>query len=146
LLAIAGYQNRDKIVKMRGDLGKPGAAGEGGVGGLLGQLRNLGKTSPGRVLIDGLGELVDRFKQNGYGDAAASWVGTGPNKSMTPAQLEEGIGPEVLDTLSKPTSLSKDDLLSRLLARFQRPRRRFLADSDGDSWTSFAGACTCVWH
>jgi uncharacterized protein YidB (DUF937 family) len=78
LLAIAGYQNRDKLIQMLGDLGKPGAAGQGGIGGLLGQLRkNLGETSPGRVLIDGLGELVDRFKQSGFGDTAESWVGTG---------------------------------------------------------------------
>jgi uncharacterized protein YidB (DUF937 family) len=114
LLAIAGYQNRDKLIKMLGDLGKPGGAGQGGAGGLLGQLRqNLGETSPGRVLIDGLGELVDRFKQSGYGEAAESWVGTGPNRFMTPAQLEQAIGPEVLDTLSKQTG-SKDDLLGRL--------------------------------
>jgi uncharacterized protein YidB (DUF937 family) len=115
LLAIAGYQNRDKLIKMLGDLGKPGAASQGGIGGLLGQLRqNLGETSPGRVLIDGLGELVDRFKQSGYGETVESWVGTGPNRFMTPAQLEQAIGPEVLDTLSKQTGLSKDDLLGRL--------------------------------
>jgi uncharacterized protein YidB (DUF937 family) len=115
LLAIAGYQNRDKLLKMLGDLGKPGPAGQGGIGGLLDQLRkNLRETTPGRVLIDGLGELVDRFKQSGYGDTADSWVGTGPNKSMTPAQLEQAIGPEVLDNLSKQTGLSKDDLLGRL--------------------------------
>jgi uncharacterized protein YidB (DUF937 family) len=115
LLAIAGYQNRDKLIKMLGDLGKPGAAGQGGIGGLFGQLRqNLGETSPGRVLIDGLGELVDRFKQSGYGETVESWVGTGPNRFMTPAQLEQAIGPEVLDTLSKQTGLSKDDLLGRL--------------------------------
>ena len=83
LLAIAGYQNRDKLFKMLGDLGKPGAAEPDGIGGLLGQLRkNFGETSPGRVLTDGLGELVDRFKQSGYGDTAESWVSTGPNKSM----------------------------------------------------------------
>ena len=122
LLAIAGYQNRDKLFKMLGDLGKPGAAGPDGIGGLLGQLRkNFGETSPGRVLTDGLGELVDRFKQSGYGDTAESWVGTGPNKSMTPAQFEQAIGPEVLDSLAKQTGLSKDDLLSRRLARFQTP-------------------------
>ena len=38
LLAIAGYQNRDKLFKMLGDLGKPGAVGQDGIGGLLGQL------------------------------------------------------------------------------------------------------------
>ena len=42
LLAIAGYQNRDKLAEMLSGLGqnKPGAAGQGGIGGLLGQLRS----------------------------------------------------------------------------------------------------------
>ena len=44
----------------------------------------------------------------------SSWVKTGPNKQLTPAQLEQAIGPDVLDTLSKQTGLARDDLLSRL--------------------------------
>ena len=35
LLAIAGYQNRDKIAEMLGGQRTPGAAGQGGIGGLL---------------------------------------------------------------------------------------------------------------
>ena len=38
----------------------------------------------------------------------------GPNKQLTPAQLEQAIGPEVLDTLSKHTGLTREELLSRL--------------------------------
>ena len=40
LLAIAGYQNRDKIADMLGKArqGQPGAPGQNGLGGLLGQL------------------------------------------------------------------------------------------------------------
>ena len=106
LLAIAGYQNRDKIAEMLGGIGQrtPGAAGQGGIGGLLGQLSStLGGASAGGILSGGLGELVDRFKQNGQSETAESWVKTGPNKKCTPAQLEQAIGPEVLDTLSKQT-------------------------------------------
>jgi uncharacterized protein YidB (DUF937 family) len=117
LLAIAGYQNRDKIAEMLGGLGKstPGVAGEGGLGGLLGQLKSsLGGAGAGGVLSGGLTEIVDRFKKSGQGETADSWVGTGPNKDVTPAQLERAIGPEVLDTLSKQTGLSRDELLARL--------------------------------
>src|SRR5580765_2723407 len=87
LLAIAGYQNRDKIAEMLGGQNKPGAGGQGGIGGLLSQL--------------GLGELADRFKQSGQGETAESWINTGSNKPCTADQLEQAIGPEVLDTLSK---------------------------------------------
>ncbi len=117
LLAIAGYQNRDKLAEMLSGLGqnKPGATEQGGIGGLLGQLRgSLGNASPGGILSGGLGELVDRFKQSGQGETADSWVGTGPNKPVTPSQLEKAIGPEVLDTLAKQTGLSRHDLLARL--------------------------------
>jgi uncharacterized protein YidB (DUF937 family) len=117
LLAVAGYQNRDKIAEWLGGTGqgKPGAAGQGGIGGLVTQLRNsLGGANAGGVLSGGLGELVDRFKQSGQAETAESWVKTGPNRPCTPAQLEQAIGPEVLDTLSQQTGLSRDELLARL--------------------------------
>ena len=59
-------------------------------------------------------ELLDRFKQSGQGETAESWVKTGPNKPCTPSQLEQAVGPEVLDTLSKQTGLSREELVSRL--------------------------------
>ena len=117
LLAVAGYQNRDKIAEWLGGTGqgKPGAAGQGGIGGLVTQLRNsLGGANAGGVLSGGLGELVDRFRQSGQAETAESWVRTGPNRPCTPAQLEQALGPEVLDTLSKQTGLSRDDVLARL--------------------------------
>jgi uncharacterized protein YidB (DUF937 family) len=114
LLAIAGYQNRDKIAEMLGRVGqnKPGAE-QGGLGGLLGQL-GLGGASAGGILSGGLGELLERFKQSGQGETAESWVNTGPNEDCTPAQLERAIGPEVLETLSKQIGLSRDELVKRL--------------------------------
>jgi uncharacterized protein YidB (DUF937 family) len=123
LLAIAGYQNRDKLSEMIGGLGggasgAPGGAGSlggaGGLGGLGGLLGGLGGAGAGGLLSGGLGELVERFKQNGHGETAESWVGTGPNKEVAPQQLEQAIGPDVLATLSQQTGLSQEELLSRL--------------------------------
>ena len=116
LLAVAGYQNRDKIAEALSGLTKGGGpAGQGSLGGLLGQLKeSLGGASAGGILSSGLGELLDRFKQTGQAETADSWVKTGPNKQCTPAQLEQAIGPEVLENLSKQTGLSRDELVSRL--------------------------------
>jgi uncharacterized protein YidB (DUF937 family) len=117
LLAVAGYQNRDKIAEMLKGLGQStsGAAGQSGIGGLIGQLSSsLGGASAGGILSSGLSELVDRFKQSGFGDTADSWVRPGPNKQVAPSELEQAIGPEVLDTLSKQTGLSREELLARL--------------------------------
>ena len=95
--------------------GQTGAAGQGGIGGLVTQLRNsLGGANAGGMLSGGLGELVDRFKQSGQAETAESRVKTGPNRPCTPAQLEQALGPQVLDTLSQQTGLSRDELLARL--------------------------------
>ena len=121
LLAVAGYQNRDKIAEMLGGLkqepgGGPGQNNQqGGQGGVLGKLGGLlSGASAGSVLSGGLGDLVERFKQNGQGQAADSWVKTGPNQQLGPDQLEQAIGPDVLNTLSQQTGLSREELLSRL--------------------------------
>jgi len=117
LLAVAGYQNRDKIAEMLKGLGQStsGAAGQSGIGGLIGQLSSsLGGASAGGILSSGLSELVDRFKQSGFGDTADSWVRPGPNKQVAPSELEQAIGPEVLDTLARQTGLSREELLARL--------------------------------
>ena len=92
LLAIAGYQNRDKIAEMLGGLGKkdPGAKGQvgqnepeaqaqDGLGGLLSQL-DAGGASAAGMLSGGLGELLESFNKSGQGEIAKSWVSTGPNK------------------------------------------------------------------
>ena len=68
----------------------------------------------GGLLSGGLGELVDSFKRNGYGDVADSWVSTGPNKQVETSQLEQAIGPDVLQQLTQQTGLSREDILARL--------------------------------
>ena len=117
LLAVAGYQNRDKLSELLG--GKQGASGtatgQSGLGGLLGQLSGgLGAGGVGGLLSGGLGELVERFKQSGQADKVDSWVSTGPNQQIAPSQVEQAIGPDVLETLSTQTGLSRDEILARL--------------------------------
>lgn len=123
LLAVVGYQNRDKLGELFGgrDRGEPGGAGQGqgdqggGIGDLLGRLGgSLGGAGAGGMLGGGLGELIDRFRENGQGDTAESWVASGPNKAIDPPHLEQAIGPDVLDTLSQQTGLPREELLARL--------------------------------
>ncbi len=117
LLAVAGFQNRDKIAEMLRGAGSSGPGGsgqlqpQGSLGGLLG---NLGGAGVGGLLGGGLNELVERFRQNGQSEVAESWVGHGPNKEVAPPQLEQAIGPDVLATLSQQTGLSRDEILARL--------------------------------
>ena len=120
MLALAGYQNRDKISDMlRGATAaptRPSAGGQqGSLGGLLGNLSDMpGGASAGGVLSGGLGELLKRFEQNGHGDTAQSWVNNGPNKEISPPELKQAIGPDVLSALERQTGLSQQELLERL--------------------------------
>jgi uncharacterized protein YidB (DUF937 family) len=66
------------------------------------------------LLNGGLGQLLDQFKQNGHGDAAESWIGKGPNKDLSPAQLKQAIGADTLAALEQQTGLSEEELLARL--------------------------------
>lgn len=137
LLAVAGYQNRDKIAELlRGGSqgqastpGAPDAPASGGLGGILGHLGSaLGGAGAGGLLSGGLGELVDRFTQNGHGEAASSWVKQGPNTEIAPQNLEQAIGPDVLATLSQQTGLSREDLLSRLSRELPQAVDRYTPD------------------
>ena len=119
LLAIAGYQNRDKLAELLKGAGggsQPGSGGQQpGMGGLLGNLGGmLGGAGVGGLLNGGIGELLERFNQNGQGDTAKSWVDKGPNKEVSPPQLKQAIGPDVLAELERQTGLSQDELLARL--------------------------------
>src|SRR5690348_11144851 len=134
LLAVAGYQHRDKIAEILGGLGqnRPGGTGQSSAGGFLNQLsESLGGASAGGLLGGGLGELVERFKQSGHGETAESWVGTGPNKPVTPPQLEQAIGPEVLETMSKQTGLSRERAAREVVPR--TPRRSINTRHKADS-------------
>lgn len=112
LLAVAGYQNRDKIGewinKQGGGSGEPGKGG--GLGGLLGGLGG----NIENMVNEGLGGLVDRFKQNGQGETADAWVKTGPNPGISPNGVESALGTDVIDELAKKTGLTREELLARL--------------------------------
>ncbi len=121
LLAVAGFQNRDKIAEALGGLkgglggGASGNLPQEGQGNVLGNMGGvLGGAGLGGVLSGGLRDLVERFKQSGHGQAADSWVSTGPNQPLQQDQLEQAIGSDTLNMLSQHTGLSREELLSRL--------------------------------
>lgn len=135
VLAVAGFQNRDKIAELLRGLNKPQPAGANtapgasprqtsGLDDLLGKLVGgkeagglgsiLGGLTSGGILSGSLGDLLKTFQQNGYGQKAESWVKPGSNEDIDGDQLAEAIGPEVLDELAAKTGLSREEILSRL--------------------------------
>ena len=120
LLAVKGFQHRDEIGKMLGDLGGGSQRGQGaggsGLGGMLEGLGGMlgGQRSGGSVLNEGLGGLLDRFKQTGHGEEADSWVRPGPNRAVDAQHLEAALGDDVIEQLQAQTGLSRGELLDRL--------------------------------
>lgn len=131
VLAVAGYQNRDKIAEILRGLRNPsqtgpeGQAQTGGLSDILGGLVGNGGAGLGGLgglfggggvggLAGSLGDLLRQFEQKGQGETANSWVQTGENKPIDDRQLSEVLGPEVLADLASRTGLTEDEILTRL--------------------------------
>jgi uncharacterized protein YidB (DUF937 family) len=96
--------------------GVPGGAMGGGLGDLLkGGLGGLlAGGAAGSVISGGLGDLLKQLQQGGQGETANTWVGTGPNKQISPGDLAKALGADQIDALSSQSGLSRDDLLAGL--------------------------------
>ena len=91
----------------------PGGGGlgdllKGGLGGLL------AGGAAGSVLSGGLNDLLKQFQQSGHNDTANSWVGTGPNKEISPNDLASALGADKISALMTQSGMSRDDLLQGL--------------------------------
>jgi uncharacterized protein YidB (DUF937 family) len=81
---------------------------KGGLGGIL------AGGAAGSVLSGGLGDLLKQFQQAGQGGAANTWVGNGPNKSISADDLSKVLDSDQIKTLIAHTGLSQDQLLAAL--------------------------------
>lgn len=66
--------------------------------GLLGQNSHVG----------GLSGLIQAFQKNGLSDVVNSWVGTGKNLPISPEQIQQGLGGDLLKQLAAQAGLSTE--------------------------------------
>jgi uncharacterized protein YidB (DUF937 family) len=88
---------------LSGLTGGSGGAGGGGMGNILLQL--------GLSMIQqngGLGGVLSKFRENGMGAQADSWVGTGQNMNVAPNQLEQIFGSGALSEIANKLGMSQD--------------------------------------
>ena len=118
LLAVAGYQNRDKLAEVltNRSVGDPDRQPQGGMsqGGLLDGVRDLVGGAGAGSLMGGLSELFERFANPVQKAKVDTWVQRGPNAPLAPDELEEALDEETLAELGAKTGLSREELLSRL--------------------------------
>lgn len=119
LVAVAGYQNRDKIGDFIRNLQNPNAAGTL-PGGAASPARPeqgtdmAGSGYAGSSILGGLGDLLDQFRSAGHAQKAESWVSTGQNEPINESDLESTLGQDLIDRLTQQTGLSREELLRRL--------------------------------
>ena len=118
LVAVAGYQNRNKITEMidHAQQSQRGGSASGQPNLLSGIAGLFGSGGRGGSLSSGLSDLVNQFTSAGHGIAAQSWVAVGQNEPLKEHDLVQAIGDETLDELVTKTGLSRADLIRRLTA------------------------------
>lgn len=111
-----------------------GGMGGGGLGDILGQVLGGGRGMPtarfsgsqgdplgglGGLLAGGaaggvLGDLLQQFDQSGQGEAARSWVSSGENVPVSPNDIENTFGSDIINQLADQFGMDKGELLQGL--------------------------------
>lgn len=112
LVAIAGYQNREKIGEFIKNLQTSGGAGS---------IPGMPQLPPGRPQAEagggvqgGLGDLIDQFRNAGLGRKADSWVATGQNEPVNEGEMAQALGPDLVEMIARQTGLDPSEVLKRL--------------------------------
>ena len=107
------------------DANRPGGLGSLGMGQGQGQSGSgLGNKGGALMLLllplamqwvqrnGGIGGVLERFKNKGYSQQAASWVSTGANEELEPQAVSDVVGTEELSRLSQQLGVSKEEVSS----------------------------------
>ncbi|MEA2548638.1 MAG: hypothetical protein QOE42_1236 [Chloroflexota bacterium] len=90
--------------------GLGGAAGGADPAQLIGGVQDVFASQGG---VDG---LLAKLRAGGLGEHVDSWVSTGENKPVEPAQLGAALGPDTVNQLAANTGISVQSLLPMLAA------------------------------
>jgi uncharacterized protein YidB (DUF937 family) len=85
--------------------------------GVLGGVVGAGMVSVVNGIIEkhgGVQGIVNEFEKNGLGATVRSWVGTGPNDPISPADVHRVLGSDLLQQLSAKSGLPVQDLAEKL--------------------------------
>ncbi len=85
------------------------AAGKTGSQGLVCSVLELLNSQPG-----GIAGLAQSFQQQGLGDIAASWIGTGSNLPVSPAQILQVLGSGAIQSFAAKAGLDSNAAGSKL--------------------------------
>ena len=85
--------------------------------GLIGGIVGGGMASAVNQILEkhgGLQGVVNEFERNGFGPTVQSWVGTGPNQTITPDGVNRVLGADLLQQLAAKTGMPVSELTRKL--------------------------------
>lgn len=92
--------------------------------GTLGQLAQMATQNPavmqaaagllGGQGVGGINGLLTRFQEAGLGDVAQSWVATGENRAIEPAQIEGALGADLIGQFAAKAGIGSGEASSLL--------------------------------
>jgi len=85
--------------------------------GVLGGLVGAGMTAVLQDILNkhgGVQGVVNQFESQGLGPTVRSWVGTGPNQSISPDQVHQALGADLVQQLAAKTGLPIGELTQKL--------------------------------
>jgi uncharacterized protein YidB (DUF937 family) len=88
--------------------------GGGQTGAGSGQGINNQFSDRGQGIAGGLGGLLSAFEQAGLGQVAQSWVGNGPNQSVSPQQLQNVFGQGQVQSMASQAGMEPNSFLAQL--------------------------------
>jgi len=80
----------------------------GGLAGTLPQILMAAIAHEG-----GISGLMQKFQSAGMGDVMSSWIGTGANKPVSPAALQQVLDPATVQAIAEKTGLPIGELMAQ---------------------------------
>ena len=128
--------------------GQAGAADLGSLLGALGQSQGGGLAAlfplASQLLADdgplgGVSGLIAKFQEAGLGDVLASWLGNGPQAAITPEQITQVLGSDVVRNLAAQVGLDADVLTSQLAPMLPSLVNGLMGGGQGEGGNASAG-------
>lgn len=85
--------------------------------GLMGGLVGGEMATVVNHLIDqhgGVQGIIAQLERQGFGETVQSWIGTGANQAISPAQIQQAFGADRISALAAKFGMNPQDLSERL--------------------------------
>jgi uncharacterized protein YidB (DUF937 family) len=100
----------DSVVgALGGDQGTGGGMGKAALIQMVLQMLSNNGSAGG-----GIGALLQKLQAGGLGDVASSWVSSGPNQSISPNQLQDVLGSDLIGQIAAQLGISPQAASSQL--------------------------------